>query len=44
MLTLASEGVLSMVFVGDPSGQAAVIQSIHLGDGSRTIAIRLEDV
>ena len=44
MLTMASEGVFSMVFDGDPSGQAVVIQSVDLGDGSRTIAIRLEDV
>ena len=44
ILTMASEGVFSMVFDGDPSGQAVVIQSVDLGDGSRTIAIRLEDV
>ena len=44
ILTIVSEGVFSMVFDGDPSGQAIVIQSVDLGDGSRTIAIRLEDV
>ena len=38
-------GVFSMVFDGDPSGKAVVIQSVDLGqgDGSRTVAIRLED-
>ena len=41
MLTLASEGVFSMVFEGYPSGQAVVIQSVDPGDGSRTVAIRL---
>lgn len=44
LLTVVSDGVFSMVFDGDPSGQAVVIQSVDLGDGSRTIAIRLEDV
>ena len=39
-------GIFSMVFDGDPSGKAVVIQSVDLGqgDGSRTVAIRLEDV
>jgi hypothetical protein len=44
LLTVVSDGVFSMVFDGDPSGKAVVIQSVDLGDGSRTIAIRLEDV
>lgn len=44
LLTVVSEGVFSMVFDGDPSGKAVVIQSVDLGDGSRTVAIRLEDV
>jgi hypothetical protein len=44
LLTVLSDGVFSMVFDGDPSGKAVVIQSVDLGDGSRTIAIRLEDV
>ena len=39
-----SSGIFSIVFDGDPSGKAVVIQSVDLGDGSRTIAIRLEDV
>jgi hypothetical protein len=44
ILTVVSDGTFSMVFDGDPSGKAVVIQSVDLGDGSRTIAIRLEDV
>ncbi len=44
LLTVVSDGVFSMVFDGDPSGKAVVIQSVDLGDGSRTVAIRLEDV
>ena len=43
-LTVVESGIFSMVFDGDPSGRAVVIQSVDLGDGSRTIAIRLEDV
>jgi hypothetical protein len=44
ILTVVSDGVFSMVFDGDPSGKGVVIQSVDLGDGSRTVAIRLEDV
>lgn len=44
LLTLVQDGMFSVVFDGDPSGKAVVIQSVDLGDGSRTIAIRLEDV
>lgn len=44
LLTTVSDGLFSMVFDGDPSGKAVVIQSVDLGDGSRTVAIRLEDV
>jgi len=44
LLTVVSDGVFSMVFDGDPSGKAVVIQSVDLGDGSRTVTIRLEDV
>ena len=44
ILTVVAEGTFNLVFDGDPSGQAVVIQSVDLGDGSRTIAIRLEDV
>ena len=34
ILTVVSDGTFSMVFDGDPSGQAVVIQSVELGDGS----------
>ncbi len=44
ILTTTSDGVFSIVFDGDPSGKAVVIQSVDLGDGSSTVAIRLEDV
>jgi hypothetical protein len=44
ILTVVSDGTFSMVFDGDPSDKAVVIQSVDLGDGSRTVAIRLEDV
>jgi hypothetical protein len=44
VLTVVSPTTFSMVFDGDPSGKAVVIQSVDLGDGSRTIAIRLEQV
>lgn len=44
ILTTVSDGVFSIVFDGDPSGKAVVIQSVDLGDGSSTVAIRLEDV
>ena len=44
ILTVVSDGVFSMVFDGDPSGKGVVIQSVDLGDGSRTVAIRLEEV
>ena len=40
--TTVSGGIFSLVFDGDPSGKAVVIQSVDLGDGSRTVAIRLE--
>jgi hypothetical protein len=43
-LTTVSDGIFSMVFDGDPSGKAVVIQSVDLGDGSRTVSIRMEDV
>jgi hypothetical protein len=44
LLTVVSDGTFSMVFDGDPSGKAVVIQSVDLGDGSRTVSVRLEDV
>jgi len=44
LLTVISDGVFSIVFDGDPSGKAVVIQSVDLGDGSRTVTISLQDV
>ena len=44
ILTVVSDGVFSMVFDGDPGEKSIVIQSVDLGDGSRSITIRLEDV
>jgi hypothetical protein len=44
LLTVVSGGVFSMVFDGDSSGKAIVIQGVDLGDGSHTVTIRLEDV
>ena len=44
ILTVVADGTFSMVFDGDPSGSAVVIQSVDLGDGSRTVTVRLEDV
>lgn len=44
ILTNVTDATFNLVFDGDPSGKAVVIQSVDLGDGSRTITIRLEDV
>lgn len=44
LLTVVSDGVFSMVFDGDPSGKAVVIQGVDLDDGTVNITIRLEDV
>lgn len=44
LLTVVSEGVFNMVFDGDPSGKSVVIQSVDLGNGNRTVSIRLEQV
>jgi hypothetical protein len=43
-LTVTSDTTLSMVFDGDPGGKSVVVQSVDIGDGSRTVSIRLEDV
>ena len=42
--TIVSDTTFSMVFDGDPSGKALVIQSVDLGDGTRTVNVRLEGV
>ena len=44
LLTVVSDGVFSIVFDGDPTGKAVVIQSVDLGDGSRTVTISLQEV
>jgi hypothetical protein len=44
ILTVVSDTAFSLVFDGDPSGKAVVVQSVDLGNGSRTISIRLEAV
>ena len=44
ILTVVSDGTFSMVFDGDASSKAVVIQSVDLGDGSRTVSLRLEAV
>jgi len=44
LLTVVAEGTFSMVFDGDVSGKAVVIQSVDLGDGSRTITISMQDI
>jgi len=43
ILTTVTDGVFSIVFDGDPSGQAMIIQSVDLGDGSRTVTITMGD-
>ena len=44
LLTVVSDTTFSMVFDGDPSGKAIVIQGVDLGDGSSTVSIGLQDV
>jgi hypothetical protein len=41
ILTVIFDGGFSMVFDGDPSGKAVAIQSVDLGDGSRTVTITM---
>jgi hypothetical protein len=42
--TSVSDTTFSMVFDGDPSGKSVVIQSVNLGNGSSTVALRLEAI
>lgn len=44
LLTTVTDGVFSIVFDGDPSGQAVVIQGVDLGDGTVNVNISLQDV
>lgn len=41
-LTIVTGTTFSMIFDGDSSGKSVVVQSVDLGDGSRTITVRLE--
>lgn len=43
-LTVIDQGVASIVFDGDPSGKALVVQMVDLGEGSTNVNVRLEDV
>ena len=42
ILTELTDNVFNLVFVGDPSGDAVVIQGVDLGNGSTNVSIRLE--
>lgn len=44
LLTTVSDGVFSIVFDGDPSGQAVVIQGVDFGDGTTNVNISLQDI
>lgn len=43
-LTVVEQGTASLVFDGDPSGQALVVQMVDLGDGTVNVNVRLEDM
>jgi len=42
--TTITETTFSLVFDGDPSGKALVVQGVDLGNGTTNINIRFEDV
>jgi hypothetical protein len=44
LLTTTSDGVFSIVFDGDPSGKAVVIQGVDLGDGTVNVNISLQGI
>lgn len=44
ILTTVSDKTFNLVFDGDPSGKSVIVQSVDLGDGSRTITVRLETI
>ena len=44
ILTVTTDSTFSMVFDGDPSGEGIVIQGTDIGDGSRSVSVRREDV
>lgn len=43
-LTAVTASTFSMVFDGDPSGQAVVIQAVDLGNGMTNVNIRYEKI
>jgi hypothetical protein len=42
--TAITETTFSLVFDGDPSGKAVVVQGVDLGDGTTNVNVRYEDV
>jgi hypothetical protein len=42
--TAITETTFSLVFDGDPSGKAVVVQGVDLGNGTTNVNIRYEDV
>ena len=42
--TAITDTTFSLVFDGDPSGKAIVVQGVDLGDGTTNVNIRYEDV
>jgi hypothetical protein len=42
--TAITDATFSLVFDGDPSGQAIVVQGVDLGNGNTNVNIRYEDV
>jgi hypothetical protein len=44
ILTEITDSTFNLVFDGDPSGDALVVQGVDLGDGTTNINIRFEDL
>jgi len=44
ILTSTTDTTFSVVFDGDPSGNAIVVQAVDLGNGTTNVNIRYEDV
>ncbi len=44
LTTAITDTTFSLVFDGDPSGQAIVVQGVDLGNGTTNVNIRYEDV
>ena len=43
-LTSVSDNTFNIAFDGDPSGKAVIVQSVDLGNGSRSVTVRLEAI